>query len=132
MLRRTKIERADDLGLPPRVVEIRRDFFNEEEKDLYQSLYSDSKRKFNDYVAEGVVLNNYANIFTLITRMRQLADHPDLVLKRVGSNAISMKLTGLSCVNCVTTKLRNQLNQMSPQILPHVYSRVHGIIYGCQ
>ena len=37
MLRRTKIERADDLGLPPRVVEIRRDFFNEEEKDLYQS-----------------------------------------------------------------------------------------------
>ena len=52
MLRRTKIERADDLGLPPRVVEIRR-FFNEEEKDLYQSLYSDSKRKFNDYVAEG-------------------------------------------------------------------------------
>lgn len=87
MLRRTKVERADDLGLPPRVEEIRRDFFNEEEKDLYQSLYSDSKRKFNEYVAEGVVLNNYANIFTLITRMRQLADHPDLVLKRVKNNA---------------------------------------------
>lgn len=87
MLRRTKVERADDLGLPPRVEEIRRDFFNEEEKDLYQSLYSDSKRKFNEFVAEGVVLNNYANIFTLITRMRQLADHPDLVLKRVKNNA---------------------------------------------
>lgn len=82
MLRRTKIERADDLGLPPRVVEIRRDFFNEEEKDLYESIYSDSTRKFNTYVAQGVVLNNYANIFTLITRMRQLSDHPDLVLKR--------------------------------------------------
>ena len=87
MLRRTKVERADDLGLPPRVEEIRRDFFNEEEKDLYQSLYSDSKRKFNEYVAEGVVLNNYANIFTLITRMRQLADHPDLVLRRVHNNS---------------------------------------------
>ncbi|KAH3682348.1 hypothetical protein WICPIJ_006687 [Wickerhamomyces pijperi] len=86
MLRRTKVERADDLGLPPRVEEIRRDFFNEEEKDLYQSLYSDSKRKFNEYVSEGVVLNNYANIFTLITRMRQLADHPDLVLRRVNNN----------------------------------------------
>lgn len=86
MLRRTKVERADDLGLPPRVEEIRRDFFNEEEKDLYQSLYSDSQRKFNEYVAEGVVLNNYANIFTLITRMRQLADHPDLVLRRVHNN----------------------------------------------
>ncbi|CEP61523.1 DNA repair protein RAD16 LALA0_S03e04764g [Lachancea lanzarotensis] len=83
MLRRTKVERADDLGLPPRIVTVRRDFFNEEEKDLYQSLYTDIKRKFNSYVEEGVVLNNYANIFTLITRMRQLADHPDLVLKRM-------------------------------------------------
>lgn len=82
MLRRTKVERADDLGLPPRVVEIRRDYFNPEEKDLYESIYSDSARKFNTFVAQGVVLNNYANIFTLITRMRQMADHPDLVLKR--------------------------------------------------
>ncbi|RCK60716.1 DNA repair protein RAD16 [Candida viswanathii] len=101
MLRRTKIERADDLGLPPRVVEIRRDVFNEEEKDLYTSLYSDSKRKFNDYVAEGVVLNNYANIFTLITRMRQLADHPDLVLKKVGNNALTGDLDGvIMCQLC--------------------------------
>ena len=83
MIRRTKVERADDLGLPPKIVEIRRDYFNAEEKDLYQSLYTDSKRQFDDYVSEGVVLNNYANIFTLITRMRQLADHPDLVLKRM-------------------------------------------------
>lgn len=101
MLRRTKLERADDLGLPPRVVEIRKDRFNPEEKDLYQSLYSDSKRKFNDYVAEGVVLNNYANIFTLITRMRQLADHPDLVLKRIGSNAIAPEAEGvIMCQLC--------------------------------
>lgn len=83
MLRRTKVERADDLGLPPRIVTVRRDYFNEEEKDLYRSLYTDVKRKYNSYVEEGVVLNNYANIFTLITRMRQLADHPDLVLKRL-------------------------------------------------
>lgn len=95
MLRRTKVERADDLGLPPRIVEIRYDRFNQEEKDLYTSLYSDSKRKFNDYVAEGVVLNNYANIFTLITRMRQLADHPDLVLRRVGTNQISSQVSGV-------------------------------------
>lgn len=86
MIRRTKVERADDLGLPPKIVEIRRDFFNPEEKDLYQSLYTDSKRQFDDYVADGVVLNNYANIFTLITRMRQIADHPDLVLKRIKMN----------------------------------------------
>lgn len=82
MLRRTKVERADDLGLPPRVVTVRKDYFSEEEKDLYRSLYTDSQRKYNSFVEKGVVLNNYANIFSLITRMRQLADHPDLVLKR--------------------------------------------------
>lgn len=86
MLRRTKVERADDLGLPPRVVEIRRDFFNEEEVDVYSSIYSDTVRQFNTYVAQGVVLNNYANIFSLITRMRQMADHPDLVLRRHAAN----------------------------------------------
>ncbi|GAB5588326.1 DNA repair protein rad16 [Umbelopsis nana] len=82
MLRRTKIERADDLGLPPRTVVIRRDLFNEEEEDMYQSLYSDSARKFTTYVEQGTVLNNYANIFELLMKMRQCANHPDMVLKR--------------------------------------------------
>lgn len=82
MLRRTKHEREEDLGLPPKVVRIRRDKFAEEELDLYDSIYSDGKRKFDTYVAQGVLLNNYANIFTLITRMRQMADHPDLILRR--------------------------------------------------
>ena len=34
MLRRTKVEREDDLGLPPRVVNVRRDDFNDEEMDF--------------------------------------------------------------------------------------------------
>ncbi|KAL7272255.1 DNA repair protein rad16 [Rhizina undulata] len=37
-LRRTKFERADDLGLPPRIINIRRDYFNEEDLDLYNSI----------------------------------------------------------------------------------------------
>lgn len=37
MLRRTKVERADDLGLPPRVVNVRRDFFTEEEEEVCPS-----------------------------------------------------------------------------------------------
>ena len=32
--------------------------------------------------AGGVLLNNYANIFGLIMQMRQVADHPDLILKK--------------------------------------------------
>lgn len=40
MLRRTKVERGAELGLPPRMVLTRRDLFNPEEEDFYQSLYS--------------------------------------------------------------------------------------------
>ncbi|PWN33964.1 uncharacterized protein FA14DRAFT_123824 [Meira miltonrushii] len=92
MLRRTKLERADDMGLPPRTVEVRQDMFNEEEEDLYESLYSDTTRKFSTYLDQGTVLNNYSNIFTLLTRMRQLACHPDLVLR--SKTGITKKLLG--------------------------------------
>ncbi|POW22026.1 hypothetical protein PSHT_01711, partial [Puccinia striiformis] len=87
MLRRTKLERADDLGLPPRAVLVRRDYFTEEEEELYSSLYSDVTRKFSTYADAGTVLNNYGNIFQLITRMRQMSNHPDLVLKSRAAQA---------------------------------------------
>ncbi|KAJ7058053.1 SNF2 family N-terminal domain-containing protein [Mycena amicta] len=81
MLRRTKLQRADDLGLPPRTVIVRRDYFSPEEKELYLSLFSDIKRRFDTYLQEGTILNNYSNIFSLLTRMRQMACHPDLVIR---------------------------------------------------
>ncbi|KAI6128361.1 P-loop containing nucleoside triphosphate hydrolase protein [Pisolithus croceorrhizus] len=79
MLRRTKIQRADDLGLPPRTVIVRRDYFSPEEKELYLSLFTDAKRQFNTYVHSGTVLNSARTSW--ITRMRQMACHPDLVLR---------------------------------------------------
>lgn len=131
MLRRTKVERADDLGLPPRIVHIKRAFFNEEELDLYASVYGDSKRKFDTYVAAGVVLNNYANIFTLITRMRQLADHPDLVLRRSGEGgdntlvceicdeeaeeAIKSRCHHIFCRMCVQSYIDGYCGEGSPE-----------------
>ncbi|THU89973.1 hypothetical protein K435DRAFT_728656 [Dendrothele bispora CBS 962.96] len=81
MLRRTKLQRADDLGLPPRTVIVRKDYLSPEEKELYLSLFTDAKRQFNTYLDHGTVLNNYSNIFSLLTRMRQMACHPDLVLR---------------------------------------------------
>ncbi|KAJ4000578.1 SNF2 family N-terminal domain-containing protein [Lentinula boryana] len=86
MLRRTKLQRADDLGLPPRTVIVRNDYFSPEEKELYLSLFSDAKRQFGTYLDQGTILNNYSNIFSLLTRMRQMACHPDLVI-RSKSNA---------------------------------------------
>ncbi|GJE84813.1 DNA repair protein [Phanerochaete sordida] len=99
MLRRTKIERADDLGLPPRTVIVRRDFFSPEEKELYLSLFSDAKRQFSTYVDQGTVLNNYSNIFSLLTRMRQMACHPDLVLRsKTNSGTFSLDDNGEATV----------------------------------
>jgi hypothetical protein len=55
---RTKLERADDLGLPPRTIVVRRDFFSKEEKELYMSLFTNAKRQFSTYVSAGSVLNS--------------------------------------------------------------------------
>jgi DNA repair protein RAD16 len=43
---------------------------------------TNTARQFDTYVSRGVMLNNYANIFGLIMQMRQVANHPDLLLKR--------------------------------------------------
>jgi DNA repair protein RAD16 len=38
-------------------------------------------------------LNNYGNIFQLITRMRQMSNHPDLVLKSRAAQAAFKTIT---------------------------------------
>lgn len=53
-----QLERADDLGLPPRTVIVRGDYFSPEEKELYLSLFSDAKREFSTYVDQGTLLNS--------------------------------------------------------------------------
>ncbi|XP_008229965.1 PREDICTED: DNA repair protein RAD16 [Prunus mume] len=80
VLRRTKRGRAADLALPPRIVSLRRDTLDIKEQDYYESLYNDSQALFNTYVNDGTVMNNYAHIFDLLTRLRQSVDHPYLVV----------------------------------------------------
>ncbi|GMK57208.1 hypothetical protein CspeluHIS016_0400420 [Cutaneotrichosporon spelunceum] len=103
MLRRTKLERADDLGLPPRTIVVRRDYFSPQEKELYMSLFTNAKRQFDTYVTAGTVLNNYSNIFSLITRMRQMACHPDLVLRSKTSSLAQASQEGSVCRICNDT-----------------------------
>jgi DNA repair protein RAD16 len=78
LLRRTKESRAEDMNLPPRVVTIRAIRLHPREEDFYNALYTQSKSSFDDYVAEGSILNNYAHVFDLLTKMRQAVDHPYL------------------------------------------------------
>ncbi|CAK7273833.1 DNA repair protein rad16 [Sporothrix epigloea] len=82
MLRRLKKDHTDSMELPVKRIVVDRQFFSEVETDFANSIMTNSERKFNTYVENGVMLNNYANIFGLIMQMRQVADHPDLILKK--------------------------------------------------
>ena len=107
LLRRTKETRADDMNLPPRVVTIRTVRLHPVEEDFYEALYTQSKSSFDDYVAEGTMLNNYAHIFDLLTKMRQAVDHPYLIIhsKRTtvrmqGQQAASVANGSVDCEMC--------------------------------
>ena len=80
LLRRTKETKAADLELPPRLVTLRSIRLHPVEEDFYDALYTQTKSSFDDYVAEGTLLNNYAHIFDLLTKMRQAVNHPYLIV----------------------------------------------------
>jgi len=82
MLRRLKKDHTNSMELPVKEIFVNRQFFGEEENDFASSIMTSGQRRFDTYVAQGVLLNNYANIFGLIMQMRQVADHPDLILKK--------------------------------------------------
>jgi DNA repair protein RAD16 len=64
------------------MVKVHNEFFGKIERDFSSSIMQNTNREFDTYVSRGVVLNNYANIFGLIMQMRQVANHPDLILKK--------------------------------------------------
>jgi len=82
MLRRMKRDYVSSMELPPKEVIIHNEFFGEAERDFSSSIMTNSGRTFDTYVSRGVMLNNYANIFGLIMQMRQVSNHPDLLLKK--------------------------------------------------
>ncbi|WYZ38562.1 hypothetical protein EsH8_III_000476 [Colletotrichum jinshuiense] len=95
MLRRLKKDHTNSMELPVKEIYVNRQFFGEVENDFANSIMTNGQRKFETYVAQGVLLNNYANIFGLIMQMRQVADHPDLILRK---NAAGGQNTLVCCV----------------------------------
>ncbi len=51
---------------------MRKDKFDEREMDFYEALYTQSQAQFSVYVESSTVLNNYAHIFDLLIRLRQV------------------------------------------------------------
>jgi len=80
ILRRTKTELEASLGLPSKVVIVKRCVFSPQELEFYTNLYSDTKMKYNAY-AVGGPQNNYAHIFELLQKMRMAVNHPFLACR---------------------------------------------------
>ena len=51
---------------------LRKDRFDEREEDFYEALYTQSQAQFDSYVQTSTVLNNYAHVFSLLVRLRQV------------------------------------------------------------
>ncbi|THU56669.1 hypothetical protein C4D60_Mb11t19660 [Musa balbisiana] len=86
ILRRTKDTKDRNgkpiLVLPPanfRTVECEQ---SEAERDFYEALFERSKVRFDQFVAQGKILHNYASILELLLRLRQCCNHPFLVMSR--------------------------------------------------
>ncbi|KAK1445211.1 SNF2 family domain-containing protein [Colletotrichum cuscutae] len=95
MLRRLKKDHTNSMELPVKEIYVDRQFFGEAENDFANSIMTNGQRKFETYVAQGVLLNNYANIFGLIMQMRQVADHPDLILRKHGEGGQNTLMCGV-------------------------------------
>ncbi|EME43483.1 hypothetical protein DOTSEDRAFT_89325 [Dothistroma septosporum NZE10] len=107
MLRRVKRDYVSSMELPPKEVILHQEFFGDVERDFSQSVMSDTTRKFDTYVARGVMLNNYANIFGLIMQMRQVANHPDLLLKRTAEEGQNVLVCNI-CDEVAEEAIRSQ------------------------
>ena len=55
--------------LPPRSVTIEWLLFTPEERDFYDALRTQSKVRFDAFVAEGRVLNNYAHVLAMLLQV---------------------------------------------------------------
>ncbi|XP_019181191.1 PREDICTED: putative SWI/SNF-related matrix-associated actin-dependent regulator of chromatin subfamily A member 3-like 3 isoform X2 [Ipomoea nil] len=70
------------LVLPPTDIQVIECEQSEAERDFYDALYQKSKVQFDEFVAQGKVLHNFANILELLLRLRQCCNHPFLVMSR--------------------------------------------------
>lgn len=59
-----------------RTVVLRKDRFDDREMDFYEALYTQSQAQFGTFVESGTLLQNYAHIFDLLIRLRQVSTSP--------------------------------------------------------
>jgi SNF2 family DNA or RNA helicase len=83
VIRRTKDKKINGqriVMLPPKRIQVLELDFSPAEDQFYKSLYSYSKGKFDEFVQSGTVLKNYANILEMLLHLRQVCNHPALII----------------------------------------------------
>lgn len=82
VLRRTKMMKTPDgqplVPLPRRVIDIQEVDLTEQERQIYDHIFTRAKRAFNDNVEAGTLLKSYSTLFAQILRLRQCCCHPVL------------------------------------------------------
>lgn len=85
-LRRTKESKAENgqkiLNLPPRRDELRYLKFDEQEQQIYDQFFTESKAEFKELSNKNEVMKNYVGILQKILRLRQICDHYELVMNK--------------------------------------------------
>ncbi|KAJ9291414.1 hypothetical protein DTO021C3_1214 [Paecilomyces variotii] len=82
VLRRTKTMKTPDgealVPLPTRKITIEEVELSEQEREIYDYIYTRAKQTFNTNVEAGTLLKSYSTIFAQILRLRQTCCHPIL------------------------------------------------------
>jgi DNA repair protein RAD5 len=82
VLRRTKTMKTPEgeplVPLPPRTVDIAEVELSDQERDIYNHIFTRAKQTFNNGVENGTILKSYSTIFAQLLRLRQTCCHPIL------------------------------------------------------
>lgn len=82
LLRRTKQSLIDGkpiITLPPKTEELVHVVMDDDQKDFYTALETQTQLVFNKYMKAGTVGKNYTNVLVLLLRLRQACCHPHLI-----------------------------------------------------
>ena len=81
-LRRTKQDEINGkplVTLPPKVVTVKELDFTDEERKVYDAYHHKAQHIIEKYMKKGALLKNYAHVFAMMMRLRQLCCHRELL-----------------------------------------------------
>ncbi|KAL4904807.1 DNA repair protein rad5 [Aspergillus multicolor] len=86
VLRRTKFMKTPEgeplVPLPKRTIQVEEIELHEQEREIYNHIFTRAKQTFNSNVEAGTLLKSYSTIFAQLLRLRQTCCHPILTRKK--------------------------------------------------